>query len=101
MLPPPPRPSIPDDAMSQWAPSVSGASSVSYTPTGHALLQAIQSDAMSTGGDEGFTWDYNSCKGCTIAEIFGGVAGSRAAEVQWDNTKACALTYDGLYRAGP
>ena len=32
-----------------------------------------------------------------LRRVFGGVAGSRAAEVQWDNTKACALTYDGLY----
>ena len=95
MMPPPP-PSVfsggADDTMSVWAPSQSAASHASYALT----TQAGQHDAMSVASDPQH-WDWESCKGCSISQVFGIDAGSRASEVQWDGSKACALTFDGRY----
>ena len=94
MPPPPPRfeqqPN--DEVMSQWAPSQSAASSISYVHTQHAASQR----AMSVVDDVQH-WDWDNCRGCTLSEVFGNEAGSRAAEVKWESGKACALTYDSFY----
>jgi hypothetical protein len=93
---PPPVPSFAsnnDDAVSVWAPSQSAASSVSYAPTGYAQAQP---DAMSVVSDPQY-WDWDSCKGCTLSQVFDEDAGSRASEVRWDTSKTCALTFDGRH----
>jgi hypothetical protein len=51
---------------------------------------------MSVASDPQY-WDWDSCKGCTISQVFGDNADSRAAEVKWDASKTCALTFDGRH----